>query len=155
MRICNLRPLRAAAIAGAIAAFLVPAGCGGDSETTTVAGPETTVTTTVTAPGRPEGRAKEGSGAAPEANREPEGQAEGPNGLGPNRGPGQIGRQGGARPFRRLAQPGGPLRRCIKRLGGFQGGGSQLRNPEGARKAQQSLRKCIAKHLRSFGPGGD
>jgi hypothetical protein len=127
-----------------MAAVAFAGGCGGDSETTTVAGraTTTTVTDTVTVHAGPKAGAKQGSRAAREANRRPNRGR--PEVVRPSRrGPGRFGQQGGAHQFPLLAQNGRPVMRCFRRFGGFQGGGSQPRSPDAARKARERIRECV------------
>lgn len=122
----------------AVAGLAFLAGCGGDTETTTVAGNTETVTTTVTAPA-PKGERGAGRSAR-EARREGRREALGEEGDRPFFG------AGGAK-----ARKGRPILKCLQeqRAAGSEGAPTSLKE---IKARQKKVRACVQEKLGDEAP---
>jgi hypothetical protein len=147
-----MRGSRLFAIGCATAVLALAAGCGGDTETTTVAGPVKRVTTTVTVPGATITTPKEQGGAkgSEQGQDRERGRAE-PNFQAPSGGNTpqfRPGNPGGGR-FRQFfgGQGGGEVFKCIRKYGPI-ASGKPPSSPQERGELRAKVRACVQRHLR-------
>jgi hypothetical protein len=152
----SIKSLKSLGICFAVSAAALIVGCGGDSETTTVAGPTITVTTTVAAPAAPEGQAE------PKGN--PERQRPRQRSTQPSQNP-QAEQLRRARRFRQRSPAGKrfqkqfgtvqgrPIAKCLKQYGGF-GSGNPPASAAAAKERRAKLRQCFKQNAPSAFGGG-